>query len=353
MAQVLLLLGLAVVTPARVCGAVLKEPAQNRAAAALVKIDPPLKDVASDKKFFGPPFPADYPDDKRPAVQKSILDKLKGPDQPYPALQNKATFDTDFVKDENADKGAWKAQFEYDALRKKLAKEGADEKRAQNRADKEGRDVDDARKKSDDAAQKARDAQKDVDDARSAGSEAQKADDVSAAPSTDSLEEMKKKVAEAEANYAKEQQQFEECKKQLEDAKAAVDDLKAKHAAMEAKATHDSKLWAETKTVRLNLQKAKKDAAEAKHKAAQERLRVAERDKVELERALSKEKAESEKAQEDLQKERAEMLRVKTDLQKATMHLQELRGSKAPLQSSTPMRSALVFLAISAVRFIL
>ena len=62
-------------------------------------IEPALKDVSSDKKFFGPPFPADYPDDKRPVVQKSILDKLKGPEQPYPALQSKNTFDKDFVKE--------------------------------------------------------------------------------------------------------------------------------------------------------------------------------------------------------------------------------------------------------------
>merc|ERR1719389_1336006 len=70
-------------------------------------INPALKDVSSDKKFFGPPFPADYPDDKRPVVKKNILDKLKGPDQPYPALQSKSDFDKDFVKDENSDKGAW------------------------------------------------------------------------------------------------------------------------------------------------------------------------------------------------------------------------------------------------------
>merc|ERR1719271_2032249 len=101
------------------------------------KISPPLKDVKSDKKFFGPPFPADYPNDERPVPQKAIMDKLKGPDQPYPALQSKDKFDSDFVKDENSDTGAWQAQFEYDALRKKLAQEEGDAKAAQDRADKE------------------------------------------------------------------------------------------------------------------------------------------------------------------------------------------------------------------------
>merc|ERR1719359_460533 len=139
----LLLVALTVSSLAHVYGAALKDPARNRAAAALVKVDPPLKDVASDKKFFGPPFPADYPDDKRPVVQKSILDKLKGPNQPYPALQGKAEFDADYVKDENSDTGAWKAQFEYDTLRRKLLKEEADERASQSRADSEGKEYDD------------------------------------------------------------------------------------------------------------------------------------------------------------------------------------------------------------------
>merc|ERR1719265_1393704 len=94
------------------------------------KISPPLRDVKSDKKFFGPPFPADYPEDTRPVPDRSILNKLKSPDQPYPALQSKDQFDRDFVKDENADTGAWKAQFEYDSLRKKLASENEAARRA-------------------------------------------------------------------------------------------------------------------------------------------------------------------------------------------------------------------------------
>merc|ERR1719163_590371 len=134
-----------------------KKPAAHAKVVSLVhfspRLSPPLHDGGaigestehqSDKKFFGPPFPADYPDDKRPVPDKSVLKKLKGPDQPYPALQSKADFDRDYVKDENSDKGSWKAQFEYDELRKKLAKEQADEKRAEERAAKEARDVDNA-----------------------------------------------------------------------------------------------------------------------------------------------------------------------------------------------------------------
>merc|ERR1719199_1171287 len=132
------------------------------------KLSPPLHDGGdmshgehqSDKKFFGPPFPADYPDDKRPVPDKHILDKLKGADQPYPALQSKEDFDRDFVKEENSDTGAWQAQFVNDALRKKLAQEEADAKRAKARADREGRDADSAQGDADKAAQRVRDADK-------------------------------------------------------------------------------------------------------------------------------------------------------------------------------------------------
>merc|ERR1719478_1688711 len=101
------------------------------------KINPPLRDVSSDKKFFGPPFPADYPDDKRPAINHKILDQVKAPGNPYPALQGQHEYDSDYVKDENSDKGAWQAQMEYDTLRRKLAGEESDEKRAADRAAKE------------------------------------------------------------------------------------------------------------------------------------------------------------------------------------------------------------------------
>merc|ERR1719311_2009136 len=108
------------------------------------KLSPPLKDVKSDKKFFGPPFPADYPDDKRPVPDQSILSKVKGPGQPYPALQSHDDYDRDYVKDENSDKGAWQAQFEYDRLRRKLMGEEDDLKNAEDRANRDGKDVDGA-----------------------------------------------------------------------------------------------------------------------------------------------------------------------------------------------------------------
>lgn len=293
----------------------------------LAPINPPLKDVVSDKKFFGPN--GDYPNDSRPVPRKDIMAKLKGPDQPYPALQAKDKFDRDFVKDENSDRGAWKAQFEYDALRKKITQEENEEKSAQSKADKEGKDVEDAQKKADDASKKTKEAQDGVDAASKSESEkgADGADEkAAAAPSAEALEKLKKQVAEAEASYEKEKKDFEECKKQLEEAKKNVEELKASQAEMEQQLQGETKLWMETKTVRLDLKKAKQEAASAKRVAAEARLKVIQNTKADLDKTLAKEKAESDAAHQNLVKQKADLEKAKKDMEAATLRLQKLRG---------------------------
>jgi len=322
------------------------------------KISPPLRDVRSDKKFFGPPFPADYVDDARPIPQKSILDKLKGPDQPYPVLQSKADFDRDYVKDENSDRGAWKAQFEYDYLRKKLNKEAADAKVAGDHADKEGRDVGDAQRKADDAGRAADDARKGADDAKNDENAAMQPEDFDDMPDNtlkekkEKLEKLKTAVAAAEANLEKEEKQFELCKKQYEDAKKNLKELKAKQVEMETKLASDTKLWMETKNVRMNLKKTKEDAAHSKRVAAMEQLNEAQAAKVETAKILAAKKTRAAKAQENLQKEKADLAKHKADMEKATLTLQKLRGytPAQPLKSNAAMTSVLLsFSALIAV----
>jgi len=324
------------------------------------KISPPLKDVQSDKKFFGPA--GDYADDKRPVPDKAIMDKLKGPNQPYPALQSKTDFDADYVKDENSDKGAWQAQFEYDALRKKLADEEAAVKGAQGRADREGKDADAAQRDDDDADRKVRDAQKGADDAANGGGadgadDVKTADDFSGPPSDEKLKELKKAVEAAEERYAKSQKAFEECKRQLDEAKKDLEDLKARQAELEKDLASETKLWVEKnqnqKTVKLNLKKSKESAAFAKTAAAQAKLTAAQKVKAEAEKDLAKEKGESEASQKKLQKEKADLEKAHTDLDKASTRLQVLHGYKPahpatmPAKSSAPMVSAIAGLFLS------
>jgi len=317
------------------------------------RISPPLKDVKSDKKFFGPPFPADYPEDKRPVPQKHILDKLKGPDQPYPALQSKEDFDTDYVKDENSDKGAWEAQFEYDALRRKLAQEEADERRAEERAAREARDADGAQHDDDEAGKAVKDAEDAVNEAAGHEDDAKKAEDFGGPPSQEKLEKLKKAVADAEDKYEEQKKAFEECKRQLEAAKKELEDLKAQQASMEEKLAADTKLWAEQKAVKLNLKKTKQSAAAEKVKAAKDKLTVAEKVKADAEKALAKEKAESEKAKENVRKHKADMEKVQQQLNDASSKLQKLHGFKpahvAPPATKSGAQVTSVFFSLSMI----
>jgi len=284
--------------------------------------------------------------DKRPVPDKSIMAKLKGPETPYPALQSKADFDTDYVKDENSDTGAWKAQFEYDSLRKKLLKEEADEKKSKAKAAKEASDVDAAQQKADsatkdaDGAKKEAEAAKSGEDSMKEGAKKEKADADAAAPSTEEQASMQKKVATAESNYEEQKKEFEECKKQLEDAKTTYEQLKAQMAEMEKKGTADVKLWVEQRDAKLKVSKSAMDIAMTKRQAARGRFEAAQATKDEMEKVLAKEKAESVAAQADLQKERSEKEQAKKDLEKATQHLQKLRGYASGDTHATPAKSA-------------
>lgn len=322
------------------------------------KISPPLRDVKSDKKFFGPPTAtADYVQDTRPIPDKHVLDKLKSPDQPYPALQSKDKFDADYVKDENSDRGAWKAQFEYDYLRKKMAKEAADARRAGDWAGKEGHDLDDAQRKAGEAGRDADAARKALDDAKREEGDAMQPEDFDEIPDGTikekkaKLEMLKKAVKDAEENLKKEQAQFEQCKKMLEDAKTNLEELKAKQVEMETKLAADTKLWVESKTARLNVKKTKEDAAHSKRVTALDALNIAKAEKAEVDKVLADKKAVAAKAQDNLKKQKADLAKAKEDMQKATVTLQKLRGytpaAPAPTKSSAPMTS--VFLSIFAL----
>lgn len=318
------------------------------------RISPPLKDVKSDKKFFGPN--GDYASDKRPLPDKSIMDKLKGPGQPYPALQSKEDYDTDFVKDENSDKGAWQAQFEYDALRKKLADEEAAVRRAQERADRAGSDVDGAQKNADDAAGKVGDAQKNADDALHGEEDIKRAEDFGGPPSDEKLKELKKAVEAAEERYAQQKKAFEECERQLLEAKKDLEDLKGRQKDLEEDLASSTKLWVEQnqkqKTIKLNLKKSKESAALEKTKAAQAKLDAALKIKAEAEKALAKEKSESEESQKKLVKEKADLDKAQKDLDKASTRLQVLHGYKPATPAAAPTKSSAPVSAVGMTLFL-
>merc|ERR1719163_870023 len=124
---------------------------------------------------------------------------------------------------------------------------------------------------------------------------------------------------------------------------------------MEKELASDTKLWAETRTVRLNLKAAKDEAAAAKRHASEARLKVALNNKADLDKVLSKEKAESDEAYKKLQKEKAELENTHKDLAKAALRLQKLRGytPDEALKSGAHVQSGLSFLALLAMHVLL
>jgi len=322
--------------------------------ASLASISPPIH-TGSDKKFFGPPFPANYPEDTRPIHgkdEKRVMDQLRGPDQPYPALQSKDDYDKDYVKDENSDKGSWKAQFDYDYLRKKMAQEKDENGKATDSARKAQRELDEAKRKADAAGKDADDAKKGVDDASHGEDETDKDENLSGPPSAEKLEQLKKAVADAEASYEKEKKDFAECEKQLEDAKTNLAELKAKQVELENQLASETKLWLEHKTQRFNVKKSKEDVAHTKVTAAHERLREAQVAKADMDAILAGKKAQHDVAKKSAAKEKAEVEKMKKDLAKATLTLQKLRGYTPPAatpKSSASMASVLLSVALLAI----
>jgi len=318
------------------------------------KIEPPLKDVSSDKKFFGPPFPADYPDDKRPTVSPHIAWQLKEENKPYPYLQSRHEFDADYVKDENSDKGDWKAQFDYDAYRKKLADEEARVRRAQEQADKEGKDVSDAQKAHDDAEKAVEDAKRDLgiakdDEGKAGQGGSDEAGDGLSAEEKKALNDMRKKVFEASQKLDKEKKDFEECQKKLEEAKKRLEDVKARLAEFEDHMAAQTKLWAVQKEEKKRTKQAKTVAAAARLKKAEAEFQVAEAAKLKTEEALAKEKADNEVAQQNLRVHKAKTANASEELEKARVVLQKIRGYKPDVVKSGALLTSDVSMVLACV----
>jgi len=314
---------------------------------AKMTINPPIKDVAGDKKFFGPPFPADYPDDKRPKIDHKLLDQVRNAGEPYPQLQKTAHFDSDYVKDENNDGGHWKAQFEYDTLRKELLEKEAAEKRAAGEAGQQSMDEAAAKKKADEAAKKAEAAQKDADAAKAeeagaakaeSGDDGKQEEDTEGKKVATSVEEAKKQVDAAEKALAEQKAAFAECKKKLEMAEAELASAKAQLKSLEDQEAAGVKLWAEerskAKAARESAHKSREEAMTLKHAAAKERLLAAHKDRDILLKAYAKEKADSDESQKMLEKRRAEVKKTKDNLEQAKLRLQGLRGGPRPMPKS-------------------
>lgn len=283
----------------------------------------PKLDPKSDKAFFGPPFPADYPDD----YQLKPTHLSKDFTHPYPSVQESADYDKDYVKDENNDNGEWMAQYEYDQLRMKLRKEQkkvggiaqkvhakeADRDRAKQDSDaaqgeyKKAMDEEDALKRKVDAAEKKmKDAEKEKADADTELSEAEKKAAEADIPMKD-LVKIKTDLVWKKIKH------LEECKQELVQAKKELEEAIAQHQAEASKLNADlSEKTAEAQNKKASTAKQMSDAksvekgvndelvaAVAKTNAAKDVLATANERLKETQANLDKEEAFLHRTEDD------------------------------------------------------
>jgi len=207
---------------------------------ASARINPGLSPV-SDKKFFDGGR-ADYPTDDRPSTKDHFS-------FPFPKVQDSHDYASDYVKDENGDNGAWKAQAHYDELRASLSsvKDAAD--KAAGKEHEEAAELGKAQEKEKKATEEAAKQTKKAEEAHKQQEEAQKR---SAAANS--------AIGEAEKLVKSEVTDLEDCKKQLEEAKAHLQKLvKDKEAA----ATKQAELDAAAADAGKEAELAKKEEAAA------------------------------------------------------------------------------------------
>lgn len=292
--------------------------AAGLAQAAVVHHDARIRpDVdKSDKKFFK----KDYTWDKRPVADEHYVF-----DHPYPAVQDTGDYDRDFVKDENADGGKWKAQMTYDVLRNKirqakkdlaeskskLEKEEAEWRAAKERFESTSADADSSESMKEKAEKDAADASKKVNELE--GSSGKDGTKVGGA------------VGDAVKKVNGEMNDLEKCKKELAAAKKRLKELIKKKEEMEAKDAAEApakKKKAEEEKVKKAKEKKDKDGALSK--AEQE---VADKAAAEghWKKQLAEEQKHSAEASKSYEEELADVKRTEAQLKEAEKNLRKFR----------------------------
>lgn len=173
--------------------------ALNGHEASRIGISPALEET--DPKFFDGKK-ADYRVDGRPVIKDDFM-------YPYPAIQTNDNFDEDFVKDDNEDQGQWEAMMRYDTLRAKLHLLEEKVKESESKVAGEGAIVSDYRAKLKAAKAAMRRADEDL-------ARAQKILRQWEAKS----KAVQRKIDAQQVVVKRERKEYEECKKRLAEAQA-------------------------------------------------------------------------------------------------------------------------------------
>lgn len=277
----------------------------------------------SDKKFFG----KDYPDDLRPTI-----DKAPKWSYPYPKVQSDATYDVDYVKDENNDGGHWKAQMDYDEIKMKYTKQQAIVRQA---ALNEGMEKDEAMKVAkikDEVWLKKNNAEAEA--AKASEEEAHATAELDAAGKEEKQKEWEaaqkegksKEVFNAEQKVERAELHLKDCEKAVEDAKAELVNVLTADAAR-MKADHETKEGriksaSDAANSKSEASKAKKAALEGKKASAT----AAEKEAIIAQKNAEKEEADDEAAIRSLKQEQDKLARLGNELKEAENRLRKFRG---------------------------
>jgi len=300
----------------------------------------PILVPESDKLFFG----KDYPVDERPVPTKSFA-------YPFPDVQHADTFDKDYVKDENADNGEWKAQTDYDFENAKYKQAAKEREEARRRYEEEHGHVAGADQAAADADAEWQRAQAEADAANEAKTtvDGKTITDDGYGPDApysgtgEDMTKLEKAIADAEARYKQAQENFLKCKQELEDAKAEVERIKA---LLAATSLHNAELHKKAAAEQAHFMAQAKEAHEkavhdldvekaavtATKNAADEKVANLRRLKDEAAAKAAKEKAEDEAAKKALEKEEADVAKAEKKLNDAGEKLR----NKGLVKSASP-----------------
>jgi len=257
----------------------------------------------SDQKFFG----SDYPSDQRPAPNGDFPFT-----HPYPSVQATKVYNKDYVKDENGDKGEWKAQMDYDSLKSKVKAAEDSVAKAMAKEIEEREEFEKVVGKQADVEEVAKEAEQAAEEARKKAQEAEKELDELSSEKGKSKEEQDseaKTIKQATDDVEAAVQHLEGCKAALEKTRQQLDQLVA-----EAEAKQEKKNGAVQER-----DSAKVKEADAKTKQADVESDVAsqkEQHKVAL-KAYEKEKGEVDQAEKDLDEAAAKLKKVHGESGKA------------------------------------
>lgn len=283
----------------------------------------PELDPESHQEFFGKDNPTD---------DRAVADKHYRFNYPFPSVQHRDKFDTDYVKDENSDGGEWEAQMNYDTLRSQIVKKQKEVDEAAKKQEEEQKEFDVATVNEQEAEKVANEKEELADEAKKEHQQAQeKLEDFIGKPG-----QRNGTIAEATTVVEKEMEDLENCTKELAKAREQLTKLTA-----EKEAREKAEGAAEAKAAEAALTSPAPQASSAASKATTNSSSESENAVEAAEEKLAEEKAAYATAKKAYDDATAEMEAGEAQLKKAEQNLEDLRHPPAATPGANDKKTGL------------